>query len=87
MSAQTPIPARTTDATHSNHTAQLLHTALLRRKDVEQRTALSRSRIYDLMGKGEFPLPVRLGSMSVAWASTEIDAWIAERIAQREVAA
>ncbi len=69
----------------SNQTAQLLATALLRRKEVEQRTALSRSRIYDLMSKGEFPLPVRLGTMSVAWASNEIDAWIAERIAQREV--
>jgi len=86
MSAQTPIPARTTAASSSNHTAQVLHTALLRRKEVEQRTALSRSRIYDLMGKGEFPLPVRLGSMSVAWASNEIDAWISERLAQREVA-
>ena len=85
MPAQPSTPARTTAATHSNHTAQLLHTALLRRKDVEQRTALSRSRIYDLMGKGEFPLPVRLGSMSVAWASTEIDAWIAERLQNREV--
>ena len=85
MSAQTPIPTSTTAATSSNHTAQILHVTLLRRKDVEQLTALSRSRIYDLMGKGEFPLPVRLGSMSVAWASTEIDAWIAERLQNREV--
>ena len=69
----------------SNQTAQIRRTALLRRKEVEQLTALSRSRIYDLMGKGEFPLPVRLGSMSVAWASTEIDAWIAERLQNREV--
>ena len=87
MSAQTPIPTSTIAASRSNQTAQILHTALLRRKEVEQRTALSRSRIYDLMGKGEFPLPVRLGSMSVAWASNEIDAWIAERLQNRGVAA
>lgn len=80
MSTHTPLPTSTAITAGSHHTA------LLRRKDVEQRTALSRSRIYDLMGKGEFPLPVRLGSMSVAWASNEIDAWISERLAQREVA-
>jgi len=85
MPAQTPIPTSTTAATSSNQTAQILHLALLRRKDVEIRTALSRSRIYDLMRRGEFPLPVRLGSMSVAWASNEIDAWIAERLLNREV--
>ncbi len=85
MPAQTPIPTSTTAAKSSNQTAQTLHTALLRRKEVEHRTALSRSRIYDLMGKGEFPLPVRLGTMSVAWASNEIDAWIIERLQNRRV--
>ena len=65
-------------------TASIPHEALLRCKDVERRTALSRSRIYDLMGKGEFPRPVRLGSMSVAWSSQEINNWIAQRLVQRE---
>jgi predicted DNA-binding transcriptional regulator AlpA len=36
------------------------------------------------MGKGEFPRPVRLGSMSVAWSSQEINNWIAQRLVQRE---
>ena len=72
-------------ATSSAQTASIPQEALLRCKDVEHRTALSRSRIYDLMGKGEFPRPVRLGSMSVAWSSREINNWIAQRLVQREV--
>jgi prophage regulatory protein len=61
-------------------------TALIRRKEVEQLTALSRSRIYDLMSRGEFPKPVRLGVMSVAWPSNEIQQWIDARIAERVAA-
>lgn len=62
-------------------------TALIRRKEVERLTALSRSRIYDLMKQGAFPKPVQLGVMSVAWLEVEIHAWIAARIADRSAAA
>lgn len=60
---------------------QQLQTALIRRREVERLTALSRSRIYALMAAGEFPTPVALGSMSVAWLEVEIREWIAARIA------
>jgi prophage regulatory protein len=60
---------------HSQHPP-----TLLKRPAVEQLTTLSRSRIYDLMDKGEFPKPVRLGSMSVAWLESEIHQWVSERI-------
>lgn len=56
---------------------------LIRRPEVEARTALSRSRIYQLMETGDFPRPVSLGAMSVAWVSSEVDQWINERIAER----
>ncbi|MGB7650977.1 MAG: AlpA family transcriptional regulator [Gallionella sp.] len=65
----------------SNTTAQQIHTALIRRKEVERLTALSRSRLYALIKTGEFPPPIRLGAMSVAWLETEIHEWIAQRIA------
>lgn len=58
-------------------------TALIRRREVENLTALSRSRIYDLMKQGLFPKPVQLGAMSVAWLEIEIHEWIADRIASR----
>lgn len=60
--------------------------ALLRRPEVERRTGLKRSTIYSRMKEGSFPQSVSLGR-SVAWVAEEIDAWIEERIAQREVMA
>jgi prophage regulatory protein len=54
---------------------------LLRRKIVEARTGVSRSVIYALMSEGRFPKPVPLVGRTVAWTSSSIDKWIAERIA------
>jgi prophage regulatory protein len=56
-------------------------TTLIRRREVERLTALSRSRIYELIKQGAFPRPVALGAMSVAWVEAEIQDWIAARIA------
>ena len=70
--------------THTSNTPttlKQLQTALIRRKEVERLTALSRSRIYELMRKGDFPTPINLGAQSVAWVEVEIHQWIAERIA------
>jgi prophage regulatory protein len=57
--------------------------ALIRRKEVEKLTALSRSRIYALMSEGEFPKNVKLGTMSVAWVEAEVRGWVNARIAER----
>lgn len=51
----------------------------LRRPAVEAATGLSRSSIYDMMDKGEFPRPVRIGKRAVAWPQSAIEAWLAER--------
>jgi prophage regulatory protein len=56
----------------------------LRRPLVEERTGLCCSVIYDQMAAGTFPKPVRLGPQSVGWLEHEIEAWIAERIAERD---
>lgn len=55
--------------------------ALIRRKLVEARTGLARSTIYERLKSGDFPKPVALGSRSVGWVESEIDEWIAARIA------
>ena len=55
----------------------------LKRPEIEQRTGLKRSTIYDKMKAGTFPKPVKLGARAVAWLEPEIDAWIKERISQR----
>lgn len=54
-----------------------------------RQTALSRANVYRLVKLGEFPAPVKLGqhARASAWVGTEVDAWIAQRIAQRDLAA
>jgi prophage regulatory protein len=54
---------------------------LLRRKQVEARTGLRRSTIYQYVRAGAFPAPVNLGGKSVGWIEAEIFAWIEARIA------
>ncbi len=43
------------------------------------RTTLSRSHLYDLMKKGKFPKPIKLGARSVGWRVDDVEAWIATR--------
>lgn len=51
----------------------------LRRRAVEDLTGLSRSTIYNMMAKGEFPRPVRLTERAVAWPESDIADWLAQR--------
>ncbi len=46
---------------------------------VMYRVGVSRTAIYEWMGRGMFPKPVKLGPRRVAWRSTDIEAWLAER--------
>lgn len=54
--------------------------AILRRKQVEARTGLSRSTIYLRISEGTFPKPVNLGARAVGWLEAEIDGWLASRV-------
>lgn len=54
---------------------------LLRIADVMARTALSRSYIYALIGRGEFPAQRSLGYKCSRWDAEEVDAWVKQRIA------
>jgi len=49
---------------------------LMRRPEVESRTGLSRSTLYDWMKRGDFPLPVKLGTRLVAWRESDVAAWL-----------
>lgn len=50
-----------------------------RRREVEAYTGLSRSTLYDLMSRGEFPRPVKITGKAVAWPETVITEWLAKR--------
>ncbi|MFW2148769.1 helix-turn-helix transcriptional regulator [Acinetobacter sp. TY1] len=57
---------------------------LIRRKEVQVKIGMGASSIYAEMAKGRFPKPVSLSEKRVAWIESEVDAWIAERIASRD---
>ena len=58
---------------------------LLRRREVEHRVGLGRSAIYARMARGSFPKPVHdTEGATVWWLESEVDAWIQERIAERD---
>jgi len=56
----------------------------LRLANVIARTGLSRSSIYLGISKGTFPQTVGLGTRSVAWLESEIDAWVQTQIEKRK---
>jgi prophage regulatory protein len=59
--------------------------SILRRRQVEARTGLSRSTIYLRISEGTFPKPVSLGGRAVGWVEAEVQDWIGAQIeASRE---
>lgn len=60
---------------------------LLRRKQVEARTGLSSSSIYDAIQREDFPKPIPLLGRTVAWKESDIDQWVENRIAAADGAA
>jgi len=53
---------------------------ILRRPQVQQRTGLSRSTLYQYIKDGEFPQSIALGPRSVGWLESDISDWIAKRV-------
>lgn len=54
---------------------------ILRRNQVEERTGLSRSTIYQRVKDGKFPKPINLGGpQAVGWIEEEVTAWIERQI-------
>lgn len=57
---------------------------ILRRKQVEARTGLSRSTIYLRIQEGSFPRPINLGARAVGWLENEIEAWLTACVENRD---
>ncbi len=60
---------------------------VLRLQDVERRTGLRRATIYRRAGEGTFPKPIKLGPNSSGWLESEIDAFLAKAIEERDAQA
>lgn len=56
---------------------------LIRIEEVKRLTGLSTATLYRKISAKEFPRPVRLGEAARAWPLSEVQDWIAERIAVR----
>lgn len=60
---------------------------ILRRREVERRTGLSRSSIYERIASTDsdsanpaFPRPIQIGGRAVGWLEHEVTAWISAQI-------
>ncbi|HEB57663.1 MAG TPA: AlpA family phage regulatory protein [Gammaproteobacteria bacterium] len=53
---------------------------LIRLDEVLERTAISRSELYNRIGDGRFPAPISLGPRLRAWSEQEVDAMISAMI-------
>ena len=62
---------------------------IIRRKQVEARTGLSRSSIYARLRQNPkrpgdydptFPKPISVGAKAVGWIEAEVDAWLVAQI-------
>lgn len=60
-----------------------LQERFMRLPEVIHVCGLSRSTIYDLISRDAFPAQISLGGKNVAWAASEVNAWMNERIAAR----
>lgn len=54
---------------------------IVRASDIKAHTGYSRSHVYSLMKQGQFPQAVKLGQRAVGWLKSDLDTWLAERIA------
>jgi prophage regulatory protein len=62
-----------------------MYNKILRRPEVEERTGLSRSSLYESIKKGLFPKPLKLSARSIGWAESTINEWIESRIKQSQL--
>lgn len=54
----------------------------LRAKEVCERLGVKKTKLYALLGEGDFPLPAKLGKASV-WPEHEVEAFMTQRMADR----
>ena len=55
-------------------------TIIWRLPEVLQQTGLSRSTIYEMISRGEFPRQVKLGRRAVGWNATDVEEWIHSKV-------
>ena len=59
---------------------------IIRLKEVIKRTGLSRSTIYALMSKDQFPKQIQITERCIGWSEDIIHDWILQKLEQRRKA-
>ena len=59
---------------------------MIKLKEVQKMTSLSRSTIYVYIDKGIFPAQVKVGARTVCWIEQEVTDWLKGRILARDAA-
>ena len=54
---------------------------LISMKEVTERVPFTKVHLYRLIKRGEFPDRVKIGERRVCWRESEIEAWIASKVA------
>ncbi len=58
----------------------MLTAKIWRLPEVLKQTGLSRSTIYEMIGRGEFPRQINLGARAVGWVADDVLAWLDAKI-------
>lgn len=59
-------------------------TVLLRLPEVQQRTGLSRTGVYEQIKKGTFPPRIKIGTRAIAFSEKAVESWINDKIEEAE---
>jgi prophage regulatory protein len=79
-SANAPQGRTRAASTHDPQLAGNRPIRMLRLPQVIDATGLGKTKIYELQGRGDFPMRVKITAHSVAWVEEEVQAWLAARI-------
>lgn len=80
MPVSTPSPFTSSPVLQNGYTPR---ERFIRLPEVLYTTGLSRSTVYEMMSRKQFPVQVSLGGKNVAWLASEVEQWMDERIANR----
>jgi len=50
-------------------------------EDVLEKLNMSRTTLYELRARKDFPLPIKLSKRRIVWSQSSIEQWLSERLA------
>jgi prophage regulatory protein len=76
-------PQKSNEAAVATTNLVQIERRVLRLPEVMHRVGLSRSTIWRLVRRSEFPIPIPLSTNAQGWFEDEVSAWLTERASSR----